>query len=214
MDDSFVKQLGAEQVLAVVRAGSVPNGADLCAALAQGGIRNIEFTFTTPDVLEHIRTAVEAQYSHGAIVGVGSVLTANQAKAAIDAGAQFLVTPGIRPEVARVAQQAGMPFSLGALTPSEVAQAMDLGSTVIKIFPAKQFGPSYLEDLRGPYPDVKLLPSGGISAANAGDYLRSGAYAVCCGTSVVSPDAVAAGNYSDITTRAKEFCGSIEGQPL
>lgn len=131
--------------------------------------------------------AADTASEHGAAVGIGTVLTADQAKAAIDAGAKFLVTPGLRPEVAEVAVKAGIPFSLGAMTPTEVAQALDLGSAAVKIFPARQLGPVYLKDLQGPYPGIKLLPSGGIDASNAKGYLDAGAAAVCCGTSVVPP---------------------------
>ncbi|MCA4133464.1 bifunctional 4-hydroxy-2-oxoglutarate aldolase/2-dehydro-3-deoxy-phosphogluconate aldolase [Arthrobacter sp. M4] len=207
--DDFLRQLEADRTLAVVRADSIPDAAELSRALAEGGIRAVELTFTTPDVLTHVRRAVETAGQHGAVVGIGTVMTGDQARQAIDAGARFLVTPGIRPEVASVAADAGIPFSLGAMTPSEVAQALDLGSAVVKIFPARQVGPAYLKDLRGPYPDVKLLPSGGIDAGNAASYLDAGATAVCCGTSVVPPAAVAAGQWSDITARAAAFVAAI-----
>jgi 2-dehydro-3-deoxyphosphogluconate aldolase/(4S)-4-hydroxy-2-oxoglutarate aldolase len=137
-------------------------------------------------------------------------MTAEQAKAAIDAGAQFLVTPGLRPEVAAVAAAAGIPFSLGAMTPTEVAQALDLGSAAVKIFPARQLGPAYLKDLQGPYPGIRLLPSGGIDASNAKSYLDAGAAAVCCGTSVVPPAAVASGDWTDISARAAAFTATLK----
>jgi 2-dehydro-3-deoxyphosphogluconate aldolase/(4S)-4-hydroxy-2-oxoglutarate aldolase len=206
----FIRQLEADLTLAVVRAPSIPDAAELCQALADGGIRSVELTFTTPDVLTHVRRAVDTANQHGAAVGIGTVLTADQAKAAIDAGAQFLVTPGLRPDVAAVATAAGIPFSLGAMTPTEVAQALDLGSDVVKIFPARQLGPAYLKDLQGPYPGIRLLPSGGIDAFNAKSYLDAGAAAVCCGTSVVPPAAVAAGDWADISARAVAFTGALK----
>ncbi|MCZ2403387.1 bifunctional 4-hydroxy-2-oxoglutarate aldolase/2-dehydro-3-deoxy-phosphogluconate aldolase [Paenarthrobacter sp. Z7-10] len=208
-DEEFIARLAADRSLVVVRAPVIPDAAQLCQALADGGIRSIELTFTTPDVLRHLSAAVAAADGHGAVVGVGTILTADQARAAVDAGAQFLVTPGLRPAVAKVAVEAGIPLCLGAMTPTEVAQAMDLGSAVVKIFPARQLGPAYLKDLQGPYPGVQLLPSGGISAANALDYLNAGAVAVCCGTSVVPPAAVAEGKWSDITARATAFTGAL-----
>ncbi|MFI5085539.1 MAG: bifunctional 4-hydroxy-2-oxoglutarate aldolase/2-dehydro-3-deoxy-phosphogluconate aldolase [Actinomycetales bacterium] len=208
-DNELVRRLRAERTLAVVRAPSIPDPAGLCRALAGGGIRTVELTFTTPGVLSAITAAADSAAEHGALVGVGTVLTADQARAAIDAGARFLVTPGLRPEVARVATEAGIPVCLGAMTPTEVAQALDLGSAVVKIFPARQFGPGYLKDLQGPYPGVGLLPSGGINAENAADYLRAGAVAVCCGTSVVPPATVAAGNWVEITARAAAFTAAL-----
>ncbi|WP_285723839.1 bifunctional 4-hydroxy-2-oxoglutarate aldolase/2-dehydro-3-deoxy-phosphogluconate aldolase [Psychromicrobium xiongbiense] len=207
--DRFLAQLASDRTLAVVRAEAIPDVAALCRALVAGGIHCVEFTFTTPGVLELIRTAAENVASHGAIVGVGTVMTATQAKAAIDAGAQFLVTPGLRPAVAQEAVAAGVPITLGAMTPSEVAVAMDLGSSAVKIFPARNLGPAYLRDLHGPYPEVQLLPSGGIDASNAASYLQAGALAVACGTSVVSPATVAAGDWGTITARATEFTSSL-----
>jgi 2-dehydro-3-deoxyphosphogluconate aldolase / (4S)-4-hydroxy-2-oxoglutarate aldolase len=208
--EQFVRQLEDDRTLAVVRAPALSDAAELCRALAEGGIRTVELTFTTPDALIHVRRAAETAAQHGAAVGIGTVLTADQAEAAIDAGAQFLVTPGLRPEVARVAVAAGIPFSLGAMTPTEVAQALDMGCGVVKIFPARQLGPAYLKDLQGPYPGIRLLPSGGIDAGNARSYLDAGAAAVCCGTSVVPPAAVAAGDWSDISARAAAFTGALK----
>ena len=201
----FIARLEADRTIAVVRAPEIADAAELCRALVAGGITGVELTYTTPNLLKHVARAAETFADHGAIIGVGTVLTAEQAKAAIDSGAQFLVTPGIRPDVAKVAAEAGIPFALGALTPTEVAMALDLGSAVVKIFPARALGPGYLKDLQGPYPGVKLLPSGGIDAANANDYLAAGAIAVCCGTAVVPPAVVAAGTWADISARAAAF---------
>ncbi|UCR87921.1 bifunctional 4-hydroxy-2-oxoglutarate aldolase/2-dehydro-3-deoxy-phosphogluconate aldolase [Mycetocola spongiae] len=204
-NEEFIGYLEADRTLAVVRAPEIQDAAELCRALVAGGITGVELTYTTPNLLKHVARAAETVSEHGAIIGVGTVLTGDQARAAIDAGAQFLVTPGIRPEVAKVAADAGIPFSLGALTPSEVAQALDLGSAVVKIFPARALGPGYLKDLQGPYPGVKLLPSGGIDSVNANEYLAAGAVAVCCGTAVVPPAVVAAGTWGEITARARAF---------
>ncbi|GAA1414855.1 2-dehydro-3-deoxy-phosphogluconate aldolase [Glutamicibacter uratoxydans] len=201
--------LAADRTLAVVRAESISDAAQLASALGRGGIRTLELTFTTPNVLEHIRRVVETSQDHGVMVGVGTVLTAAQAESALDAGAQFLVTPGLRPEVAKVARERGVPFSLGALTPTEVAQAVDLGSEIVKIFPARHVGPGYLKDLLGPFPELKLLPSGGINEQNAAEFLKAGALAVCCGTSVVPPALVAEGGWDEITERAKKFTASL-----
>ncbi|MDP5225791.1 MULTISPECIES: bifunctional 4-hydroxy-2-oxoglutarate aldolase/2-dehydro-3-deoxy-phosphogluconate aldolase [Arthrobacter] len=201
--------LAADRTLAVVRAKAIPDAALLAGALAAGGIRTLELTFTTPHVTRHIRRVAETEGDHGAVVGVGTVLTADQARQAIDAGARFLVTPGLRAEVAAVAREAGVPITLGALTPTEVATALDLGSEIVKIFPARHVGPQYLKDLQGPYPGLKLLPSGGIDASNARSYLDAGALAVCCGTSVVPPAAVDAGAWDDITSRAKDFVRAL-----
>jgi 2-dehydro-3-deoxyphosphogluconate aldolase/(4S)-4-hydroxy-2-oxoglutarate aldolase len=198
-------RLRADRALTVVRAERIPDAVELCEALAAGGLGLVELTFTTPDVLSHVGKAAAA----GLPIGVGTVMTAEQARGAVDAGAMFLVTPGLRPDVARVATDARIPVFLGAFTPTEVAEAVDLGAAAVKIFPAGRLGPKYLSDLHGPYPDVELLPSGGISSDNAADYLAAGALAVCAGTSVVPPAAVAAGAWSEITDRARTFAAAL-----
>ncbi|MBS2533400.1 bifunctional 4-hydroxy-2-oxoglutarate aldolase/2-dehydro-3-deoxy-phosphogluconate aldolase [Catenulispora sp. NF23] len=201
----FREALAAEPVIAVVRAPSIPDAPALCAALAAGGITYTELTFSTPNVVPHLRAAVAA----GHRIGAGTVLTAEQAKDAIDAGVSFLVTPGLRPEVAEAAHAAGIPVVLGALTPTEVATALDLGTAAVKIFPARAFGPGYFKDLRGPYPGLPLVASGGVNAGNAADFLAQGALAVCAGTDVVPPDVVMAGDWEEITRRAAAFMAAL-----
>ncbi|MFW0874120.1 bifunctional 4-hydroxy-2-oxoglutarate aldolase/2-dehydro-3-deoxy-phosphogluconate aldolase [Rhodococcoides corynebacterioides] len=194
-----------DRALVVVRAPAIPDPVALAEALAAGGLRAVELTFTTPDVL----FCLEKAATSGAVVGAGTVVTADQAAAAIDSGATFLVTPGLRPDVARVATERNVPVVMGALTPSEIMVAVDLGAAAVKVFPAKLFGPSYFGDLRGPFPDTALIPSGGVNADNAADFLARGAVAVTAGTDVVPPDAVAAGRWDEITSRAAHFVRAI-----
>ncbi|WP_350280900.1 bifunctional 4-hydroxy-2-oxoglutarate aldolase/2-dehydro-3-deoxy-phosphogluconate aldolase [Kribbella sp. HUAS MG21] len=204
--------LRADRVLTVVRAPEISDARDLCAALVAGGIHVVELTYTTPDLPRHLERAAATAAETGAVVGAGTVQTAGQATAAIDAGAQFLVTPGQGPEAAAVAdaaRAAGIPVVLGAFTPSEVMTALALGSAAVKIFPAHQLGPKYLKDLNGPFPGVPLIPSGGVNAGNAHDFLAAGALAVSAGTDVVSPADVAAANWDSITTKAKAFCAAL-----
>jgi len=201
--------IAADRVLAVVRAPRVPDPAGLCDALAEGGIRTVEFTFTTPGLAEVLARAAAARRP-GTHIGAGTVLTAEQAAAAIDAGAEFLVTPALRPAVARVAERAGIPVLMGALTPTEVLEATELGAAAVKIFPAAALGPRHIKDLRGPFPDVRLVPSGGVGVANARVFLDHGAFAVSCGTDVVPPDLVAAGGAeAEIRDRAAAFVATL-----
>lgn len=197
----------ADRALTVVRAPEIPDPAALAEALAGAGIRALELTFTTPGVLECLRKVADAGVG---VIGAGTVLDGDQAAAAIDSGAQFLVTPGIRESVAEVAVRRGIPVVMGALTPSEVMRALDLGAAAVKIFPARVFGPGYLKDLRGPFPTVELIPSGGVNAANAADFLAHGAVAVTAGTDVVAPADVAAGRWPEIAARAAAFVRSLE----
>ncbi|MFC5266321.1 bifunctional 4-hydroxy-2-oxoglutarate aldolase/2-dehydro-3-deoxy-phosphogluconate aldolase [Kribbella qitaiheensis] len=202
--------LRSDRVLSVVRAPAIDDARDLCSALVAGGIHVIELTFTTPDLPRHLERA--ASGDTGAVVGAGTVQTAEQARAAVDAGAQFLVTPGQGPEAAAIAaaaHDAGIPIVLGAFTPSEVMTAVALGSDAVKIFPAHHLGPKYLKDLGGPFPGVPLVPSGGVNAGNARQFLDAGALAVSAGTDVVSPADVEAGRWADITAKASTFCAAL-----
>jgi 2-dehydro-3-deoxyphosphogluconate aldolase/(4S)-4-hydroxy-2-oxoglutarate aldolase len=204
--------LRADRVLTVVRAPEISDARDLCAALVAGGIHVVELTYTTPDLPRHLERAASTAPVSAAVVGAGTVQTGDQATQAINAGAQFLVTPGQGPEAAAIAEAAraaGIPVVLGAFTPSEVMTALALGSAAVKIFPAHQLGPKYFKDLNGPFPGVPLIPSGGVNATNAHDFLAAGALAVSAGTDVVSPADVASANWPAITTKAKTFCAAL-----
>ncbi|WP_460696493.1 bifunctional 4-hydroxy-2-oxoglutarate aldolase/2-dehydro-3-deoxy-phosphogluconate aldolase [Nocardia thraciensis] len=197
----------ADRVLTVVRAPQIPDPLVLAETLADAGIRAVELTFTTPGILGALRAAAASEQ---AVVGAGTVLTAEQAEQAIGSGARFLVTPGLRAEVAAIAARHDIPVVMGAFTPTEVMQALDLGAAAVKIFPARALGPGYLRDLRGPFPDVALIPSGGVNAGNAADFLAHGAAAVTAGTDVVDPADVAAGRWPEIATRAEIFVRSMK----
>lgn len=203
---SAMDVIRTDRVLTVVRAPRIPDPAALAQALAGSGIRAVELTFTTPGVLDALREAADSGYG---VLGAGTVLTGDQAAAAIDSGARFLVTPGIREGVAEVANRRGIPVVMGALTPSEVMRALDLGAAAVKIFPARVFGPDYFKDLRGPFPEAQLIPSGGVNAGNAADFLAQGAVAVTAGTDVVAPADVAAGHWAEIAARAASFVRSL-----
>jgi len=199
----LIPTLERDRALAVVRAPRADDPAALCRALAAGGIRTVEFTFTTPGVEAVIAEAVRG--ADDVVVGAGTVTDARSAEAAVAAGAQFLVTPGISEGAAGVAREAGIPILLGALTPSEVMRALALGAAAVKIFPAGLVGPAYLTDLRGPFPGVPVVPSGGLDAANAADWMRAGALAVTAGSSVVGAALVEAADWATVTARAREF---------
>ena len=211
MNDDFLARLSKDRVIAVIRAPEIPDAAALCQALRAGGIRWIEFTRTTPGLTAHLRRAVA---DDGDGIGAGTVMTAEQAEELIDAGARYLVTPGCRPDVAKAAAAAGIPVVLGALTPTEVGLAVDLGAAAVKIFPARAVGPGYLRDLAGPFPDVPLVASGGVNTDNAAGFLTAGALAVCAGSDVVPPHVVAAGDWPEITRRAHAFTEAVRaGSP-
>ncbi|GGK67338.1 bifunctional 4-hydroxy-2-oxoglutarate aldolase/2-dehydro-3-deoxy-phosphogluconate aldolase [Nocardia camponoti] len=198
----------ADRALTVVRAPvPISDPIALAESLAGAGIRAVELTFTTPDALDAVRAAAKVA---DAVIGIGTVVTREQAEQAIDAGARFLVTPALRPEVAELAVAQGVPVVMGAFTPSEVLAAIDMGAAAVKIFPARALGPTYLKDLRGPFPDVALIPSGGVNSGNAREFLRAGAIAVTAGTEVVAPSDVADARWSAIATQAHRFVHSLD----
>ncbi|CAG7571197.1 2-dehydro-3-deoxyphosphogluconate aldolase/(4S)-4-hydroxy-2-oxoglutarate aldolase [Barrientosiimonas humi] len=196
--------LTADRVLAIVRAPGIADAGALRDALAAGGIRCMELTFTIPDVLRHLERAASAA-GGDVLLGAGTVRSAGEARDAVSAGATFLVAPDVNEQVAEAARDLGVAYFPGAMTPTEVARAETLGATAVKVFPAATLGARFLRDLAGPFPQVPLLPSGGITEQNAADFLSAGAVAVAAGTGVVPPDAVAGGDWADITARARSF---------
>lgn len=192
-----------DRVVAVVRATRVADPVGLAKTLAEAGIRCVEFTFTIADVLQ----TIEAAASSEALVGAGTVLDAGQARRAIDAGARFVVSPTLEPALVEAAR--GIPVFLGAFTPTEVMAAHRAGATAVKLFPARLGGPSYLRDLRGPFPSVSFVPSGGIDQSNALGFLEAGAVAVYAGSNLVPAEAVATGDHDEIARRARAFLKAL-----
>lgn len=201
-----LEAIRSDRAVAVVRGERVADPAGLAATLATAGIRTIEFTFTIPDVLAAIEAAGGTA---GAVVGAGTVRNERQARDALAAGARFLVSPACVPEVARVAHEAGVPVFLGALTPTEVDAALNAGTSAVKLFPAGLGGPRYLRDLRGPFPDAHFIPSGGITEANAREFVAAGAIAVYAGSGLVPTELVASGDHVEIERRAHAFVAAL-----
>jgi 2-dehydro-3-deoxyphosphogluconate aldolase / (4S)-4-hydroxy-2-oxoglutarate aldolase len=204
--DRLLAALREDRVLVVVRAARVLDPCGLARTVASSGIRTLEVTLTTDAALDAIR---EIAGDGSVTAGAGTVLTADDAGAAIDAGAQYLVTPTVLPDVAEVARANDIPILVGAFTPTEVLAAHRLGAAAVKVFPARAVGPSYLRDLAGPLPDVALVPSGGIDHGNAAAYLDSGALAVSVGGSSVPADAVERGDHDAIDTSLRALVAAI-----
>ncbi|GLZ12707.1 2-dehydro-3-deoxy-phosphogluconate aldolase [Actinomadura sp. NBRC 104425] len=199
--------LRATGVIAVLRAPTPDSALQCVSALVEGGITGIEITFSTPDAAAVIDKARRAHPE--ALVGAGTVRTAEQARAAADAGARFLVSPGTDDGLARAMLDTGLTTLLGALTPSELMHAAALGAHAVKIFPASLGGPGYLRALRGPFPDVPLVPTGGVAAGNVADWLAAGASAVGAGGELAPSSAIASGDLAEITARARAFAAAL-----
>jgi 2-dehydro-3-deoxyphosphogluconate aldolase/(4S)-4-hydroxy-2-oxoglutarate aldolase len=202
----LISELTARRALAIIRAPEIADPVGLGQTLVEAGIPIVEFSFTTPNAAVLMKQASKVD---GLILGAGTVMTEQDARDAINAGAQFLLTPGLRPKVAAEAIRQGVPIILGALSPTEVADAVDMGATAVKVFPAARMGSAYFKDLHGPYPGVPLVATGGLHAGNAAEYLEAGALAVTAGSGVVSPALAASSRLSDIAQRAREFVDAV-----
>jgi 2-dehydro-3-deoxyphosphogluconate aldolase/(4S)-4-hydroxy-2-oxoglutarate aldolase len=195
-------------VIAVVRLDDLSRAVPLTEALVAGGVRAVEFTFTNRAAAGAISAAREALGTR-ALIGAGSVLDAETARVAILAGATFVVTPTVSLPTIEVCNRYGVATTIGALTPTEILTAWQAGATYVKVFPASVGGPRYLRDVLGPLPQLKLIPTGGVDAANAGEFIRAGAVAVALGSNLVSPRAVAAGNWEAITAEARAVTAEV-----
>lgn len=202
----LLAELSTRRALCIIRAPEIPDPVGLARTLVEAGIPIVEFALTTPDAPRLIERASAVE---GMVLGAGTVMSAQDARDAINAGATFLLTPGLRPAVAEEAVRQGVPVVLGAMTPTEVATAVDLGATAVKVFPAARLGPAYFGDLHGPYPDVALVATGGLNAENAAAFLAGGAIAVTAGSGVVGPKLAAESRFEEISARAKEFLAAL-----
>lgn len=198
----------ATGVLAVLRAPSPEQALDAADAIIRGGITGIEVTYSTPDAPAVIRELI-ACHGDAAYIGAGTVTTVEQATAAADAGAEFLVSPGTLPDLTRAMLDTGRVVMTGAMTPTEIMGALALGVDVVKIFPASLGGPSYLGALRGPFPDAPLMPTGGVKPDNLADWFAAGAVAVGAGGDLANSASIKTGDWADLTTRAEAFAAAF-----
>lgn len=199
----ILQRLKAVKVIALIRADSSNSLVDCARALSAGGLNAIELTMTTPGAIDMV--AKVSRELPDLLLGLGTVLDGATARAGIAAGAKFIVTPAVRPEVIAVCKELGVPVLAGALTPTEACNAWDLGADVIKIFPAEFFGPAYIKSLKAPFPKMEFLPTGGVTPETVGSFLKAGAFATAAGSALVSAAALKAGDWAAITARAREF---------
>jgi 2-dehydro-3-deoxyphosphogluconate aldolase/(4S)-4-hydroxy-2-oxoglutarate aldolase len=191
-------------VVAVVRAPSGEKLVDVAEALLNGGLDAIEITFTVPRA-HRVLEQVADRLGDRIVLGAGTVLDPETARTALLAGAEFLVTPTLNLEVIELCRRYDKPIMPGAFTPTEVLTAWEAGADVVKVFPSDCVGPKYIKALRGPLPQIRLMPTGGVNLDTAADFLRAGACALGVGGSLVESKAVAAGDMSRIESLARQF---------
>ncbi|OJW05408.1 MAG: hypothetical protein BGO39_33650 [Chloroflexi bacterium 54-19] len=206
--EEVMRIAGLGGVVVVIRLDDLSKAADLTRALLDGGVTALEFTMTNPQALE-VLTAIKSafpEFTQGtAVIGAGTVLTPDDARAALAAGAQFVVTPVSNFETIKVCTDAGVPIVPGALTPTEIINAWNAGASAIKVFPARAFGPAYFKDLREPLPFLKLIPTGGVSLGNGADFIKNGAIALGVGGNLVDKKLVAAGDWEAIRQKTAAY---------
>ena len=196
-------------IVPVVRAPSEELAMRAAEALLAGGISVFEITMTVPNAQAVIRALVK-RFGSEALVGAGTVLSADDARSCIDAGSQFIVSPGLDHDTIEAAHANGVAMMPGALTPTEVISAHKAGSDMVKIFPCSAVGGAkYLKALKGPLPQVKMLPTGGVSLATVAELIAAGAAALGIGGELVDTKALAAGQDAIITERAKELVAAV-----
>lgn len=192
-----------EKIVAVVRLSDPSRGIDVAKALVAGGVTLIEIALTTPDAVELIARVRKAVPQ--ALVGAGTVMTCDDVEALRRVEPGFAVAPILDARVLKAAQDAGMLFSPGAYSPTEVHQAWALGAPIVKVFPAARLGPQYLADLKAPMPFLRLMPTGGVDDTTIAEFLRCGADAVGAGGWLVDTKAIARADYAVLTEKAKRL---------
>lgn len=202
--------LRAGGIVPVIRAGSAEVAIRVADALVAGGIRTLEITMTVPDAISAIR-AVAERLGSSVLLGAGTVTSRELAERSIEAGAEFLITPCVVPDVIATAVERGVAVLPGAMTPTEVFTAWSAGGDIVKVFPASHVGgAAYIKALRAPFPQIPLCPTGGVNLETIGDFFRAGATAVGVGGELVSKSAIDAGDYGRITALARQYLDALK----
>ena len=203
-----IARIKAERAVAVIRTDSLDRALGAADAVIAGGFRIVEITFSFTEATDAVKKLAKAS-DRDLLIGAGTILTRQQAHEAVESGAQFLVSPCVLPEVIGAAHDLGVAVIPGAFTPTEIFTAYSLGADIVKIFPAIKFGPEYLKAIRGPLPNIPIMPTSGVDASNVADWFRAGAVAVGAVSSVFDPELVRNGDWDGLTKRAREFMEAV-----
>jgi 2-dehydro-3-deoxyphosphogluconate aldolase / (4S)-4-hydroxy-2-oxoglutarate aldolase len=206
--EAVVRAIQDLGVVAVIRMRDAAKLRAVVDAIAEGGVRAIEVTMTVPNAVGLIATLASSLPSD-ILLGAGTVTDVATARAVIDAGARFVVGPVFRPDVIVACHERGVPIAPGCFSPTEILDAHERGADIVKVFPATALGPSYIKDLRAPMPQLKLMPTGGVTLDNAGDWIRAGAVAVGVGSALLDAKAIDEGRLDVLTGNARRIVASI-----
>jgi len=195
-------------VVAVIRADSSEQLLDAARAMAEGGVIAMEVTMTTPNAIDVIKT-VTKELGDRILMGVGTVLDDITARLAILAGAEYVVTPVMRPDVIALCRRYSKPIVCGAVTPTEALNAHEAGADFVKLFPADTLGPTYIKAIKAPLPQLQIIPTGGVTTKTAGDFIRAGCAAVAAGSSLISKDVLAKKDWTTLTETSRQFVEAV-----
>ena len=203
-----VRAIEAAAVVAVIRLKDAGWLKDVIAALEDGGVRALEITMTVPGAVQLLREIAPAA-GPGVLIGAGTVTDADTAAQVIDAGARYVVSPVFRRAIIEVCHRHDVPAMPGCFTPTEILDAWDAGADIVKVFPATALGPGYIKDVRAPLPHVKLMPTGGVTLDNAGEWIKAGAVAVGVGSALTDAKAIAAGDFGVLRANAERIVANV-----
>ena len=204
-----MRRIEACGIVAIIRANSANELIDAAAAIHEGGVSVIEVTMTTPNALQVI-SDVSSAYGDSVLVGAGSVLDAETARAVMLAGAEFIVSPVTKADVIEICNRYGKVVIPGAFTPTEILAAWETGADYVKVFPSSGVGASYIKDVKAPLPHIPLVPTGGINAENAAEFIAAGATALGVGSSLVNNQLIESGQFDSLTERAKKLSAEVQ----
>ena len=205
---AVVARIKAEGAVAVIRTDSIERALGAAQAVVAGGFRVIEITYSFAGATDAIAKLAEANESD-LLIGAGTILNRQQANQAVGAGARFLVSPCVLPEVIDAAHELQVAVIPGAFTPTEIYTAYSLGADIVKIFPAVRFGPEYLRAVRGPLPQIPIMPTSGVDASNVAEWFSAGAVAVGAVSSVLDPALIQNGEWNELANRARAFIDAV-----
>ena len=203
---AVIERIKSERAIAVIRTDSIEHALRTADAAIASGFRAIEITFSFAGVAKAIEKLTE---NRDLLIGAGTILTREQVNEAVGAGARFLVSPCVLPEVIDAARELQVIMIPGAFTPTEIYTAHSLGADIVKIFPAVKFGPDYLKAVRGPLPNIPIIPTSGVDVSNVVDWFRAGAVAVGAVGSVFDPVLIQNGEWNELTKRARQFMEAV-----
>jgi 2-dehydro-3-deoxyphosphogluconate aldolase / (4S)-4-hydroxy-2-oxoglutarate aldolase len=205
---SVLDRIKSERAVAVIRTDSIERALAAAEAVIAGGFRAIEITFSFPEASRAISKLAQNN-ERDLLIGAGTILTQDDVHEAVEAGARFLVSPCVLPEVIKAAHELQVAVIPGAFTPTEIYTARSLGADIVKIFPAVKFGPEYLRAVRGPLPQIPIMPTSGVDSSNVAEWFAAGAVAVGAVSSVLDPKLIRNGDWDRITNRAREFIAAV-----